>query len=460
MGGNAIRPLAEKLGLTTIRLSRSLADRAQRQIGEQLGVFLLRTKTFPTKEDFGDLDLLGDFRNSDPVAIQKRIGAVGFIKNGSVTSYALPYETGLFQVDLIHVLPQDMDFFSRYMAWGGAGNFLGKVARHYGLKLSGNGLYAQWNDSGQIYFLPVTKSFGEALKILDYDFNRFEKGFDREEDFLDFLRSSRLFRKEAFSVETMRHRDRVRERRNHVFKDFVESLDRHGPAELNEPTEVRKLQDSFLESTLFRESLAKLKAELEEKRLFAKKWNGDMVSSITGLTEKDLGRFMAEFSSRFASASEFRSWIHRTPEEKIRLEVLATYAFKNVPDDLDARVVGGAVRNALLGLKVKDIDYVVVGQTKNDMLERGFSMVGKDFPVFLGKDGREYALARRERQIGQGHKGFCADTKKCHSGRRPLPEGFDNQCHGAVEGRNADGPVRRHERFGIRNASERVGPFF
>ena len=70
-------------------------------------------------------------------------------------------------------------------------------------------------------------------------------------------------------------------------------------------------------------------------------------------------------------------------------------------------VVGGAVRDALLGLPVQDRDHVVVGATPEDMVAQGFTPVGKDFPVFLHpKTHEEYALARTERKTAPGYKGF------------------------------------------------------
>jgi tRNA nucleotidyltransferase (CCA-adding enzyme) len=69
--------------------------------------------------------------------------------------------------------------------------------------------------------------------------------------------------------------------------------------------------------------------------------------------------------------------------------------------------VGGAVRDELLGLPVKDRDHVVVGATPEEMVKLGYKPVGKDFPVFLHpKTHEEYALARTERKSGRGYKGF------------------------------------------------------
>jgi len=73
--------------------------------------------------------------------------------------------------------------------------------------------------------------------------------------------------------------------------------------------------------------------------------------------------------------------------------------------------VGGAVRDELLGLPVKDRDHVVVGATPEEMERLGYRPVGKDFPVFLHPGTHEeYALARTERKTGRGYKGFTVYT--------------------------------------------------
>lgn len=77
------------------------------------------------------------------------------------------------------------------------------------------------------------------------------------------------------------------------------------------------------------------------------------------------------------------------------------------PGPFATYLVGGAVRDALLGIGGSDRDWVVVGATPDAMLETGFTPVGKDFPVFLHPDTKEeYALARTERKSGTGYKGF------------------------------------------------------
>jgi len=74
-------------------------------------------------------------------------------------------------------------------------------------------------------------------------------------------------------------------------------------------------------------------------------------------------------------------------------------------------LVGGAVRDRLLGLEPGDRDHVVVGETQASMEAAGFKPVGRDFPVFLHPvTGEEYALARTERKSGRGYRGFVVDA--------------------------------------------------
>jgi tRNA nucleotidyltransferase (CCA-adding enzyme) len=73
-------------------------------------------------------------------------------------------------------------------------------------------------------------------------------------------------------------------------------------------------------------------------------------------------------------------------------------------------LVGGAVRDALLGLSVKEHDWVVVGSTRDELLRLKFREVGRDFPVFLHPESHEeYALARLERKTAPGYRGFAVE---------------------------------------------------
>ena len=85
-------------------------------------------------------------------------------------------------------------------------------------------------------------------------------------------------------------------------------------------------------------------------------------------------------------------------------------AFLSNIGSMQVYLVGGAVRDALLGRPVGERDYVVVGGTADALLDAGYTPVGRDFPVFLHPETKfEYALARRERKTGPGYHGFVTD---------------------------------------------------
>lgn len=80
---------------------------------------------------------------------------------------------------------------------------------------------------------------------------------------------------------------------------------------------------------------------------------------------------------------------------------------------MDIYLVGGAVRDKLMNLPIIDRDWVVVGGTEKQLLDQGYTRVGKDFPVFLHpKTKEEYALARIERKTAAGHTGFSCDASE------------------------------------------------
>jgi tRNA nucleotidyltransferase (CCA-adding enzyme) len=115
--------------------------------------------------------------------------------------------------------------------------------------------------------------------------------------------------------------------------------------------------------------------------------------------------------------------------------------------------VGGAVRDALLGLPVKERDWVVVGAAPEELTTQGYRQVGKDFPVFLHPaTGEEYALARTERKTGPGYTGFSFDTSRSITLEQDL-ERRDLTINAIA--RTADGEII-DPRAGRRDLADRV----
>jgi hypothetical protein len=126
---------------------------------------------------------------------------------------------------------------------------------------------------------------------------------------------------------------------------------------------------------------------------------------------------------------------------------------------MDIYLVGGAVRDRLLGLPPGDRDWVVVGATPQRMLDQGFKPVGRDFPVFLHpRTGEEYALARTERKSGRGYRGFVVDSDPSVTlGGRPAAPRFHRHAMARTPTAGC-GPLRRRARHrGARPAPRGAG---
>jgi tRNA nucleotidyltransferase (CCA-adding enzyme) len=99
--------------------------------------------------------------------------------------------------------------------------------------------------------------------------------------------------------------------------------------------------------------------------------------------------------------------------DRKRVELKNSANYRKLIETLKNYIVGGYVRDHLLGLDVKDRDWVVIGAKDSDMLASGYKRVGKDFPVYLHPQTKEeYALARTERKVAPGYKGFIFDANQ------------------------------------------------
>ena len=115
---------------------------------------------------------------------------------------------------------------------------------------------------------------------------------------------------------------------------------------------------------------------------------------------------IAAYVQRVCALPGVKAWIDDALAEQDFLDFEEPYRLHAL--SMQTYLVGGAVRDALLGLPVKDRDWVVVGATPEHMLAQGFVPVGKDFPVFLHpQTHEEYALARTERKTAPGYHGFA-----------------------------------------------------
>ena len=418
MGGNAVKHFG-----STVRFDRQQLDALIQTLKTSFPVPFIVPPFLQDKESFGDLDVLvASETTPENDVLEKVLGAKGFVENGNCTSFAVIVDNdNIFQVDVIRYPEKDLAFATHYMSYGGIGNYVGKVARYYGLKLTDRVLVLPYDPQGKnnVSDIVVTNDFHDALNVLGYPPLSSSIGVT-EQTFFDYLASGKHTISDMFEPDELNHVDRVRQRKRPTFSRFVDYLQKKRHESLIDiwskgyfkTDEGRRFLIQRYPS--IEKDMDMIVAERRRQDIFREKFNGGVVKSVTGLGDYTLGKFMESYTQTFGSKENFQTFVLTHSTDDIRLSILAHYAFQNVSKDIDAYIVGGAVRDALLGVPSKDIDFVVVGQTSASMEQKGFFQIGKDFPVFVSaeNDGKQFALARKERNAGPGHRDFDVETTR------------------------------------------------
>ncbi|RUS23538.1 hypothetical protein BC938DRAFT_474982 [Jimgerdemannia flammicorona] len=198
--------------------------------------------SFPTKLDHGDLDVVVSVPLTDVPArvdlpsdvvirgklvprtraIANEFQSKEVFANGPVISF----ESEQFQVDLIHVRPEEFAFACAYLSWGDLGNMIGIVANRLGMSYGSEGLAIRvfsprHGNSGRIGRVELTADVGEALEFLGYNAERWKRGFENREDVFAYVVSGAYFEPWMFLRRNMNNRNRRRIRKRPMFDAFL-----------------------------------------------------------------------------------------------------------------------------------------------------------------------------------------------------------------------------------------------
>jgi len=174
------------------------------------------------KEDFGDLDLLLTTRFEHKNSLLKLLKnrQLLYSVNGDVVSFL--YNN--FQVDIIFINHESLDYAKNYFSWNDAGNLIGRMIKQLGFKHGHEGLYYVNRQSTTriLSTTLVSKDYLDSLRILKLDINKFLKGFDTKEDLFNWVISSPYFNPEIFKFENLNHTNRVRDRKRATYNSFLQ----------------------------------------------------------------------------------------------------------------------------------------------------------------------------------------------------------------------------------------------
>ena len=270
-----------------------------RQLGTRNGRLYTPVKSaseipaFREKESFGDMDILYTTSDGVPLTVdwvKQTYNPNEIIKNGTVISF--DFEE--LQIDLIHSAIGSFDYGLSYFSWNDAGNLIGKLAHQFGLKHGHEGLFLPLRDgNNQFETITLTLDHDYTLSFLGLDADRFNSGFDNLEDMFNWVAASPYYSPDWYKLENLNSVAKIRDRKRETYNKFLAFGERwEGPRHPKIKDKTVHLERIFSE---FRNS--KLSFDLAMERLCLQqaakvKFNGQMVSDITGLVAKDLGIFM------------------------------------------------------------------------------------------------------------------------------------------------------------------------
>lgn len=308
MGGNAVQ--------NTIRLEKEDYFNLWEQIDiSSFSLYLVRS--YHTKESFGDMDLLipstygRNYENYKRLALEDvGLEIVEEVKNGNVTSFGVQLPQGIFQIDVISLDIDTLPFAYHYYGFNDMGNLLGRLARGIGLKLGHQGLwYTQRDEHHVLHNHLLTRDFYEAIEYLGLSADRYQEGFDTMEEVFDFVMSSPYYDWNRFDLAQRNYKARVRDRKRPNYKAFLEYAE--GKPYNTLPNKHMYLGMHFKQWPKFEEKYHEILLVQQEDNHIKSKFNGNVVSELTGLTGKELGGLMSRVKSEL-TREQFLSFDQET----------------------------------------------------------------------------------------------------------------------------------------------------
>lgn len=281
---------------------------------------------YRSKPSFGDMDVLFQSDNFNVQLVDyltRTFASKQVVQNSNVYSF----EHQEFQVDLILTPEKHFQTSLNYFSYNDLGNLLGRISHSMGLKLGHDGLSYSWRDGDYMFAtLELERDWRVILPVLGYSYDRWNKGFDSLKDIFEFAVSSPFFNKDIYLLHNRNHTSRVRDAKRKTYMEFLQWLEEAPPGTV--PAYPRKDSKALWLPYLFeqlpgfeekyRETDARFQAAMTAKRRF----NGELVQSLTGLSAQALGELMRKIKEHFGGKEALQAFVLQASDAEIEAMVL------------------------------------------------------------------------------------------------------------------------------------------
>ncbi len=282
-------------------------------------------QAYKQKETFGDMDLLISSdnlpHNTWPI-VKELLKPNQLVRNGSVTSL----DVQELQVDLILAPDDEYDITAIYFSYNDLGNLIGRVAYNLGFKYGHNGLSYTVRDNNKnvVEEVNISKNPIDIFKFLGYDFKTYENGFNTLEDIFNFTITTEYFNKAYYNLESRNYASRIRDRKRATYRGFLEWIEQR--TDLPEYDYINKkethLQRAFNTFPEFKIKYEEAMQKYNNIQKRKEKFNGAMVSELTGLTNDLLGQWIQGY---IKSKPNFNDWILNTSIDELKKDIVSKH---------------------------------------------------------------------------------------------------------------------------------------
>jgi hypothetical protein len=281
-------------------------------------------KSYRNKDSFGDLDVLihsgsyGKIYENKPIIeyIRETFNPQEIHKNSHVTSF----DHKDFQIDFIMVKPKYWESSKTYFEHNDNGNFMGRIAYKMGFRYGDFGLRLVYlhEDGGKKFKYDISTDSDKIFSFLGFDYERYEKGFDKLEEIFEFVIDSKYFNARLFDYDQLNHQNRTRNKKRtnyRLFLDYVSNIDKSYEYK-NKDYYVNKAEEFF--GIDLADKIASWRKEVEREKEAHEHFNGNLIMKHYLLTGKELGVAIykfKEFVKKEFPATNFHNYVINTDQE-------------------------------------------------------------------------------------------------------------------------------------------------
>lgn len=322
MGGNALHQPSCRLNKQELL---GLIVNFNNEIGEPFkstssGVSALQPIPFySSKDSFGDLDMvvMCESRDWERLLDDLKKKYPDHSKNGNVFSFGVDVGKDTnFQIDLIYVGEKfdERQMALTYFAFNDLGNLMGRIYHRAGFKYGHKGLLRivrdEENSDHCIDEVLVTNEPRKIFEFGGYDYDEFLDGFNAREDIFNYVASSLYFNRDIYLFENRNSKARARDSKRVIYNEFLKwcSGREDLPEFYSEDKEEFRREQLQLALEKFPEFRVRYEGTLKKllkSKTINEKFNGNIVSEVTGLSGRDLGVFIREFKQKWSDGDLF-----------------------------------------------------------------------------------------------------------------------------------------------------------